>query len=208
MTGVQRAVAIEATIIVLLILVWYLRNRLVQKRNVVQEAQAQLDVQLDRRHHVVPALVAAVSAAQAQERAVLERVATAAEQAQAAAPPPEPPPVRPGRPPSPAVRRARLEQLAGIRRLGLLEGELTSALRDLQRVVEASPQLQTDQNALRLHEDLLSAENRVAFARQHYNDSAMLYNNAVQAFPSNLVARFTGIRPADYLDLKLLADTP
>jgi len=175
-TVVVAAVLIAVLTIVLVVV----RNGLVRKRNRVQEAFAAVDVQLVRRHAVIPRWATAVGGAFAQERVVLARAARAAEQARGGVVP----------------------------LIGVAEGELTAAVLELQRFVEDHPQLGTGTHALRLHEDLLSTENRVAFARQHYNDSAMLFNTAVQTVPRNLVAALFRIRPASYLELQLLGEQP
>ena len=137
-------------------------NGLVAKRNRVKNAWAQIDVQLKRRHDLIPNLVNAVKGYLQQERDVLENVTRARQQAIAAG--------------SDVNARAAAENI------------LTQAMRSLFAVAEAYPELKSNQNMLALQEELSSTENRVAFARQFYNDAVMEYNTAREAFPGNFFA--------------------
>jgi LemA protein len=171
-------IAAWIVLILLLVAVIRVRNRLVARREAVAEARRQVDVQLRRRHDLVPALVHAVEGYLLHERTVLTRVAQARTAAVAAT----------GGPPA-ATADA--------------ENRLTAALGDLRGVVEAYPRLKAGRLVLRLQEDLTSTENRIAFARQAHADSVMRYNTARQEFPSVLVAGALGFRPAEYLELEL-----
>jgi LemA protein len=146
-------------------------NGLVGLRNRVQNAWSQIDVQLKRRHDLIPNLVNAVQGFMAHEREILERVTQAHASAIAA-----------GNDVGPRAQA---------------EGQLTAAVRSLFAVAEAYPQLRSNENMLALQEELASTENRVAFSRQAYNDAVMEYNTAQQTFPAVLFAASLGFKPAD-----------
>lgn len=164
--------------LVLLIAVIRARNGLVARRTTVEEARAQVDVQLRRRHDLVPQLVNAVRGYLQHERALLERLAQLRSAAMV---------VR-GQPPD---------------RVAPAENDLSRALGRLEVLVEQHPAMRGSEAVLRLQEDLVSTENRIAFARQFHNDSVMLYNTARQEFPRVLVALLFGFRSAEYLHLEL-----
>jgi LemA protein len=153
-------------------------NRLVTLRNRNLNAYAQIDVQLKRRHDLIPNLVETVKGYMAHEKQTLERVIAARNAAVGALSSTDP------------------RSAATIQALASAEGALGAALGQLFALKEAYPNLKADQNASRLMEELASTENRVAFARQAYNDSAMLYNTARQTFPSNLLAGAFGFTEA------------
>ena len=158
-------------------------NGLVTLRNRFKNAFAQIDVQLKRRYDLIPNLVEAVKGYLAHERQTLEAVtrargeAVSAESRAAAAP---------GDP-------------AAMRGLAQAEGALGGALGRLLAVFEAYPDLKANQNVLSLQEELASTENKVAFARQAYNDSVMTYNTRRESFPDNLLAAPLGFGPAELL---------
>jgi LemA protein len=170
------------TIIVLVILaalVFYgvsIYNRLVSLRNRFQNAFAQIEVQLKRRYDLIPNLVETAKAYMSHERETLEAVIAARNQAvsglQAAA-----------RDPGNAD---------AIRELASAEGALGGALGRLNVVMEAYPDLKANQNMMQLSEELTSTENRVAFARQAYNDQVMSYNTYRQSFPPMVFASMFG----------------
>jgi LemA protein len=166
MFGLIVAVAVVAVVVAVLIY-----NGLVGQRNRVQNAWAQIDVQLKRRHDLVPNLVNSVKGIMTHEREILERVTQARASAISAG--------------STVAARANAEN------------ELTGAMRSLFAVAESYPAIQSNQNMLALQEELSSTENRIAFARQFYNDSVMAYNTAQQQFPAVLFAAGLGFRPAD-----------
>jgi LemA protein len=141
-------------------------NGLVGKRNRVRNAWAQIDVQLKRRHDLVPNLVESVKGYMAHERAIMEEVTQARERAITAG--------------NNVAARAEAENA------------LTSALRSLFAVSEAYPDLKANQNMLALQEELASTENRVGFSRQAYNDSVMEYNTARETVPASLFAGALG----------------
>ena len=155
-------------------------NGLVRARNAYQNAFAQVDVQLVRRHDLIPNLVETAKGYLKHERETLEAVTaarTAAVNAQAAAT------AAPGDP-------AAMQQLSGA------ENMLTQTLGRLFALAEAYPDLKANQNMAQLSEELTSTENRVAFARQAFNDAVMSYNNKREVFPSNLLAGMFNFKPA------------
>jgi LemA protein len=136
-------------------------NTLVGLRNQVKNAWHQIDVQLKRRYDLIPNLVEVVKGYMSFEQETLQKVIQA---------------------------RNMAMQAQGPRAQAEAEGMLTGALKSLFALVESYPDLKANQNVSRLQEELTSTENKIAFARQFYNDSVMGYNNAIQMFPSNLIA--------------------
>jgi LemA protein len=159
-------------------------NGLVRLRNAYKNAFQQIDVQLTRRHDLIPNLVESARAYMAHERGTLDAVvqarnsAISAQQAAAA---------NPGDP-----------QAMG--QLARSEGALTGALGRLFALSESYPDLKASQNMMQLSEELTSTENRVAFARQAFNDSVMAYNNKREVFPANLFAGAFGFTEAAPLE--------
>lgn len=160
-------------------------NGLVTARNAFKNAFAQIDVQLQRRFDLIPNLVETAKGYMAHERQTLDAVVAARGAAlnglQAAK-------ANPGDP-------------AAMAELAQTQGALNGALGRLLAVVEAYPDLKASQNMMQLTEELTSTENRVAFARQAYNDSVMAYNNKREVFPSNIVAGMFKFEPAALLDI-------
>ena len=149
-------------------------NRLVALRNQVKNAWRQIDVQLKRRHDLIPNLVEVVKDYMAYEQETLRQVIQARNTAVNAQNP--------------------AETIAA-------EGALTGALGKLFALMENYPDLKANQNVARLMEELSTTENKIAFARQFYNDSVMSLNNAVQSFPSNLVANMFRFAEAAYFEV-------
>lgn len=163
-----------------------LYNGLVRARNAYQNAFAQIDVQLTRRHDLIPNLVEVAKGYLRHERETLEAVVAArtrAVTAQTAAT------AAPGDP-------------NAMRQLGGAENGLTQALGRLFAVAEAYPDLKANQTMMQLSEELTSTENRVAFARQAYNDAVMAYNNRRQTFPAGLVAGVFSFAPAALFEIE------
>ncbi|MCD9048018.1 LemA family protein [Luteimonas sp. MHLX1A] len=160
-------------------------NSLVTARNAFKNAFAQIDVQLQRRFDLIPNLVETAKGYLSHERQTLEAVVAARGAAinglQAAA-------ANPGDP-------------AAMAELAQTQGALNGALGRLLAVVEAYPDLKASQNMMQLTEELTSTENRVAFARQAYNDAAMAYNNRREVFPSSIVAGMFRFEPAALLEI-------
>lgn len=160
-------------------------NGLVAARNAFRNAFAQIDVQLQRRFDLIPNLVETARAYMQHERDTLEAVISARSTAMAGLQ------AAKGKPGDPAAM-AELAQSQGV-----LEG----ALGRLMMVAEAYPDLKANTTMMQLSEELTSTENRVAFARQAYNDSVMAYNNKREMFPSSIVAGMTGFAPASMLEI-------
>jgi LemA protein len=161
-------------------------NRLVGGRNAYKNAFAQIDVQLTRRHDLIPNLVETAKGYIKHERETLEAVIAARNSAvsglkRAAA--------NPGDPTS-------VQQLAGA------EAALNGALGRLFAVAEAYPDLKANQNMMQLSEELTSTENKVAFARQSFNDAVMNYNNLREMFPNSVVAGMFMFAPAQLLEIE------
>jgi LemA protein len=148
-------------------------NGLVRLRQAVRNAWAQIDVQLKRRHDLVPNLVATVKGYATHEKDTLERVIAARAKATSVTLPAD-----------------RIKA----------EGELSSALARLLAVSEAYPDLKANQNFLSLQQELTSTEDRIAFSRQAYNDSVMQYNTAVQTFPTVMIAGMFGFREEPFFE--------
>ena len=165
----------------LLIFFVFTFNGLVRLRNQVKNAWAQIDVQLKRRHDLIPNLVETVKGYKDFERATLEAVTKARTVAQQ------------------AVGQ-------GVGAQAKAEGELSSALTRLLAVVERYPDLKANQNFLALQEELASTENKISFSRQFYNDSVLNFNNKTQMFPSNLVAGMTGFKQGEFFEVKAEAE--
>jgi LemA protein len=160
-------------------------NGLVTSRNAYKNAFAQIDVQLTRRHDLIPNLVEIAKKYMQHERETLEAVIAARSgavnaQKGAAANPGEP---------------AAMKQLSGA------ENMLTSTLGRLFALSESYPDLKANQNMMQLTEELSSTENKVAFARQAFNDAVMSYNNRREVFPNNIVAGMFNFQPAALLEL-------
>jgi LemA protein len=158
-------------------------NRLVGLRNQFKNAFAQIDVQLKRRYDLIPNLVETAKGYIKHERETLEAVIRARNSAAGAN----------------SAAAADPSNAAAVRQLGAAEGELTGALGRLFAVAEAYPDLKANQNMMQLTEELTSTENKIAFARQAFNDSVMSYNNAVEQFPSNVLASAFSFKPAELL---------
>ena len=168
------AVIVVVVIVVLILLVFWLGyNGLVKRRNQVDNAWSQIDVQLKRRHDLIPNLVETVKGYAAHERGTFEAVTNARANAINAQTPAE---------------QAQAENV------------LSGALKSLFAVAEAYPDLKANQNFLNLQEELTSAEDRVAYARQYYNDSVLSYNTQIQKFPTVLLAGWFHFEKREFFD--------
>lgn len=174
------AIIFLVVVVLLIAIVAGIYNRLVALRNRFKNAFAQIDVQLKRRYDLIPNLVETAKGYIKHERETLEAVVSARNQASAA---------RAGAAASPGDPDA-MKGLLGA------ETALTGALGRLMAVVEAYPDLKADQQMSQLMEELTSTENKVAFSRQSYNDSVMVYNTACQTFPNVLIANPMGFKQA------------
>ncbi len=163
-----------------------LYNRLVALRNRVKNGFSQIDVQLTRRHDLIPNLVEAVKGYMAHERGTLEDVVNARNAAvtglkAAAADPTNP---------------EAMKTLSGA------ESQLSGALGRLFALAEAYPELKANENMMQFQEELSTTENKVAFARQAFNDAVMNFNNAVESFPSSVVAGMFNFEQAEFLEIE------
>jgi LemA protein len=160
-------------IIVVAIVAWvvFAYNRLVSLRNQVDNSWRQIDVQLKRRHDLIPNLIEAVKGYMQFERDTLTQVVEARAKAVSA--------------PDQASRMAA-------------ETQITTGLGKMLAVMENYPQLKADENVLKLQEELTTTENQIAFARQAYNDVVLDLNTRIQTFPTNLIASNFGFKAAEY----------
>jgi len=161
-------------------------NRLVNERNRVKNAFAQIDVQLTRRYDLIPNLIEAVKGYMKHERETLDAVVKARNAASA----------------SLDAAKADPANALAMKELGASEGALTSALGRLFALSEAYPDLKANQNMMQFQEELTSTENKVAFSRQAFNDTVLQYNNSVQNFPNNLIAGFFSFALASFLEIE------
>ncbi len=149
-------------------------NGLVHLRNYVDNAWAQIDVQLKRRHDLIPNLIETVKGYMGHERGTLESI---------------------------VKLRTDAIRAQGPAQVGQAETALSGALRGLMVQVENYPDLKASQNFLALQEELSSTENKISFARQAYNDSVTRYNTRIQTIPANLVAGPAGFKPRELFEL-------
>ncbi|WP_018872608.1 LemA family protein [Thioalkalivibrio sp. ALJ16] len=175
-------------VILVLLVVWavWTYNRLVTARNRYKNAFAQIDVQLTRRYDLIPNLVQVAERYMSHERDTLEAVIEARNQA-----------------------KGSLQQVAGdptnaeaIRQLSSSEQGLSGALGRLFALSENYPELKANENMMQLSEELTSTENRVAYARQGFNDAVMQYNILREMFPNSLIANNFAFRPAQLLEIE------
>jgi LemA protein len=168
-------------VVVALLVFWLIGayNKLISLKNQVANAWKQIDVQLKRRHDLIPNLVSTVKGAMQFERETLEAVVAARNQA------------------------IKVQQAPGVHvsETAAAESQLTGALGRLLAVVEAYPDLKATGNVAQLQEELTSTENKIAFARQLYNDTATQYNTTQQQFPTNLVAGMAGASPSELWEI-------
>ncbi len=160
-------------IVVLLLLVVMAYNGLIRRRNQVDNAWSQIDVQLKRRYDLIPNLIETVKGYAAHEEGVFTKVTE-------------------------ARANAINSQNAGIGQQAQAENMLSGALKSLFAVAEAYPELKANQNFLSLQEELTSTEDRIAYARQFYNDAVTTYNTKLQVFPTNIIAGISSFKPREY----------
>ena len=175
-------VIIAAILAVLVLLVLYVIgafNSLVRLRNQVDNGWSQIDVQLKRRHDLIPNLVETTKGYMRHERGTFEAITNARSQAVAA---------------------------KNVAEASKAEGALTEALNKFMLVVENYPELKANQNFLALQEELSSTENKISFARQSYNDQVLFFNNKLQMFPSNIVAGMFSFTKRDFFELEAPAE--
>ncbi len=166
-------IAVVVLVVLLIAFIWLTYNRLVRLRNRVEAAWSQIDVQLRRRHDLIPNLVETVKGYAAHERETLEAVTKARQQAVAA---------------------------EGVEAQAQAENILTQTLRQLFAVAEAYPDLKANENFLALQEELTGTEGRIAFSRQFYNEQTLAYDNARESVPTNIVAGMFNFEPRAYFE--------
>ncbi len=178
-------VAIVLIVIVVLIALFaiFTYNGLITRRNRVDEAVGQIEVQLKRRHDLIPNLVNAVKGYMEFEQDVLTKVTDARAAAVAAGS-------------TGQITQAQAQA----------ENQLTGALRSLFAVVENYPQLKANENVLALQEQVTTTENQISFSRQHYNATVNEYNTAMMTFPSNMIAGPLGFTRREFFDAEPEAD--
>ena len=162
-----------------------LYNGLVTARNAFRNAFAQIDVQLQRRFDLIPNLVEVAKKYMAHERETLEAVIAARAAAQSGL----------------AAAKANPGDPGAMAELASAQGQLNAGLGRLLAVAEAYPELKANQNMMQLTEELTSTENKVAFARQAFNDAVMHYNNRREMFPNSILAGMFGFLPATLLEI-------
>ena len=166
---------------VLVVILGLMYNGLISSRNNVKNAWSQIDVQLKRRYDLIPNLVETVKDSMSYEQETLKQVITARNQAAAAQTPAQ---------------------------ISTAEQSLAPAMGKFMAVMEAYPQLKAQDNVARLMEELSSTENKIAFARQYYNDSVQSLNTAVQSVPTNFIAKAFGITAEQYFDVPDVEKAP
>ncbi|MDI3473695.1 MAG: LemA protein [Candidatus Woesearchaeota archaeon] len=150
-------------------------NNLVRKKNEVENAWAQIDVQLKRRTDLIPNLVETVKGYMKHEKEVLENITKA---------------------------RANLMKAESVKEKANAENMLESTLKSLFAVSENYPDLKANQNFLKLQEELTSTENKISYARQHYNDMVMFFNNKIEQFPSNMIASLFNFKKKELFEVE------
>ncbi|MCD4831565.1 MAG: LemA family protein [Anaerohalosphaeraceae bacterium] len=164
-----------AIIVAVILAIVGIYNSLVRLRNQVDNSWSQIDVQLKRRHDLIPNLIETAKGYMQHERGTFEAITQARSQAMGA---------------------------KGVAESGKAEGILGAALGKFMLTVEAYPDLKANQNFLALQEELSSTENKIAFARQSYNDQVLFLNNKTQMFPSNVIAGMFNFTKRDFFELE------
>ena len=165
-------IAVIALVVLILIGIY---NALVKFRNQVKNAWSQIDVQLKRRHDLIPNLIETVKGYMKHEQQTFEKITAYRSQAMAA---------------------------GTVAEKGVAEGMLGQALGQLRIAVENYPDLKANQNFLALQEELASTENKISYSRQAYNDSVLALNNKIEMFPSNIIAGMFGFNKAEFFEVE------
>ena len=150
-------------------------NSLVQLRNQVKNAWSQIDVQLKRRHDLIPNLIETVKGYMKHERELLENV---------------------------TKYRSQAMDAGSVGERSKAEGLLSGALGQVRVQIENYPDLKANQNFLALQEELTATENKISFSRQNYNDQVLFYNNKIQMFPSNILAGMFGFKQEEFFEIE------
>jgi LemA protein len=168
-------IVILVIIVVAVLMFVSMYNSLVRLRNQVKNAWAQIDVQLKRRHDLIPNLIETVKGYMTHERETLQNITNARSQAMSA---------------------------TGVKDRAQAEGELSGAMSKFFLVVENYPDLKANQNFLALQEELTSTENKISFSRQNYNDQVLFYNNKIQVFPTNIMAGMFNFKEETFFEVE------
>ena len=166
-------------IVILVFMVIGIYNSLIRLRNQVKNAWAQIDVQLKRRHDLIPNLIETVKGYMTHERGTFEAITKA---------------------------RSNAMQATTVAEKGQAEGVLSGLMGRLQVAVEAYPELKANQNFMALQEELTSTENKISYSRQAYNDQVLFYNNKKQVFPSNMVAGMFNFADETFFEIQDAAE--
>ena len=172
-------IVVAIVLVLLIIFVIGIYNALIRLRNQVNNAWSQIDVQLKRRHDLIPNLVETAKGYMKHERGTFEAITEARSQAMGA---------------------------KTVSEASKAEGTLGEALSKFMLVVENYPDLKANQNFLAVQEELTSTENKISFARQSYNDQVLFFNNKIQMFPSNIVANMFNFGKRDFFELESAAE--
>lgn len=166
---------IAFTLGVIALFLWLTYNSLVKLENTVEIAWSQIDVELKRRHNLIPNLVQTTKEYMKYESEVLNKIIEA---------------------------RNRAVEVNQITQQAEAESKLNQSLDQLIGLIEDYPELKADKNFLKLQEELVSTENRIAFGRQSYNDAVLYLNNKIEMFPASLIANLFNFKAKDYFEIK------
>ena len=167
--------------ILVILVIWIIGmyNGLVRLRNQVKNAWSQIDVQLKRRHDLIPNLVETAKGYMKHERETFEAITKA---------------------------RSQAIEAQGVAETGKAEGQLTEALGKFMLVVENYPDLKANQNFLALQEELTTTENKVSFSRQFYNDQVLQFNTRIESVPTNIIAGMFNFKQAEFFEIEVAAE--
>jgi len=171
-------IIILVILVLLVVFIVAIYNKLIRKRVATENAWSQIDVQLKRRHDLIPNLVETVKGYAGHEKSTLERVIQARNSAQS------------------------VSDSGDVAKQSQAETALTGALRQVFALSESYPDLKANQNFMQLQEEIATTENRISFARQHYNDSVGTYNTSIQQIPDNIIAGIAGFERRDFFELE------
>ena len=172
-------IIILVVIVILGIWIVGVYNGLVRLRNQVKNAWSQIDVQLKRRHDLIPNLVETAKGYMKHERETFEAITKA---------------------------RSKAVEAQGVAEQGKAESQLNSALGQFMVVVENYPDLKANQNFLALQEELTTTENKVGFARQFYNDQVLQFNTRIESVPTNIIANMFGFKQAEFFEIEVASE--
>jgi LemA protein len=166
-------------VILVLIIAIFMYNRLIRSRNILNEAWSGIDVQLKRRHDLIPNIIETVKGYVKHERKVLEEITNL---------------------------RSRLASPGTVQEKGQVENSFSQALKSIFALAEAYPDLKANQNFIELQHTLADAEEQIQLARRYYNGAARDYNTMVESFPGNIMARMFGFSKAEFFEIELATE--